>query len=524
MKTIIKLTAVLLLATLFFAGCDIGNDDSATNQTVAVGTGTGSHQGGADLEDELGGTSKTLESIEVTTKPKVEYFIGENLDIDGIVVTATYSDNSKGTVDINESNISGFDSSEPKTITLTVTYNDKTANFEVTVDNVSLKSIKITAEPVKTEYLLYEALDLDGIEVVAVLSDGTTEILDLGELETEDFDNTTLGEKTITVIIAGKTTTFTITIIPQTFTVTFNSDGVTFDTKTVTQPATTVDSLPETPTKTGYNFTVWDDGHGNSFTASSLVTGNIAVNAQWEKQTYTVTFNSNGGSAVASQDVNYNTTAVKPADPVKNAYDLKFEGWYKDNTTFNEPWNFSTPVNVSITLYAKWGTYKLGDNGPGGGKIFFGNETGFNMKGIGTCYYLEASPNDLSPVQWGGNSDDFSTTGTAIGDGKQNTQILFAKINGDGEKERAVQLCVSYINNGLNDWFLPSKSELYTLFVNRVAAGITLQTSSSSYYWSSSAGNSNQQAWAYLLSSSGTITDTSRNRTNTSIVRAIRAF
>jgi uncharacterized repeat protein (TIGR02543 family) len=533
MKNTIKLTAVLLLAvTMFFAGCDVGNDIGTNLHGTDSNDNTSTDIDADDTEQSE--TPKTLDSIRVTPI-KTDYFIDEPLDLDGIEVTAIYSDNSEEKVVIDESNVIGFDSSEPKTLTLTVTYNDKIATFEVTIDNVTLRSIEITAEPAKTEYLLYEELDLDGIKVTAVLSDGTREILDTSELETEGFDPEQLGEQTITVSIAGKTAVFTVTVIPQTFTVTFNSNGGNIDanpnTKTVTQPAAGVDSLPTPPTRTGYDFTEWGDGHGNIFTAEYLVTGSITVYAQWVKKTYTVTFNSNGGSAVTNQSVKYEEKASKPAaDPAVPAGSAKyvtFGGWYTDNTTFNNKWDFTAnTVTDNVTLYAKWRNYEIGDVGPGGGKIFYYSSSGFTVKGsVGTYYYLEASKDDLGSADWGADRDDLSDTQWEIGEGKNNTKLIIEYLNKWGEKNKAAQFVVGYTNNGLSDWFLPSKNELYTLFVNRVAAGVDLKASGSTtnYYWSSSDGSDDKRAWAYSYSGN-TITDTDKLRTQSAYVRAIRAF
>lgn len=67
---------------------------------------------------------------------------------------------------------------------------------------------------------------------------------------------------------------------------------------------------------------------------------------------YTVTFNSNGGSAVASQEVSSGGLVTRPADPTKSG--LTFGGWYKE-AGLTTAWNFaSDTVTSNITLYAKW--------------------------------------------------------------------------------------------------------------------------------------------------------------------------
>lgn len=62
---------------------------------------------------------------------------------------------------------------------------------------------------------------------------------------------------------------------------------------------------------------------------------------------YTVTFQSEGGSEVASQ-IRANTPADRPADPTKEGY--TFIGWYNGESK----WDFETPVTADLTLTAKW--------------------------------------------------------------------------------------------------------------------------------------------------------------------------
>ena len=63
---------------------------------------------------------------------------------------------------------------------------------------------------------------------------------------------------------------------------------------------------------------------------------------------YTVTFDSNGGSAVTAQSIEAGQKATKPADPTKDGYD--FKGW----TLSGSAYDFNTAVNGNITLLATW--------------------------------------------------------------------------------------------------------------------------------------------------------------------------
>lgn len=67
---------------------------------------------------------------------------------------------------------------------------------------------------------------------------------------------------------------------------------------------------------------------------------------------YTVTYNTNGGSAVAPVTVTENRKLTAPTAPTKDGY--TFHGWYKD-AAFTNGWNFDADtVTGDLTLYAKW--------------------------------------------------------------------------------------------------------------------------------------------------------------------------
>ena len=71
-----------------------------------------------------------------------------------------------------------------------------------------------------------------------------------------------------------------------------------------------------------------------------------------KKLTYTVSFNVDGGNAVAAQTVLNGKSASKPADPTKDGF--VFVGWYAD-AAFTTPYAFgSAPVTGDTTVYARW--------------------------------------------------------------------------------------------------------------------------------------------------------------------------
>ena len=136
-----------------------------------------------------------------------------------------------------------------------------------------------------------------------------------------------------------------------TYTVTFDSAGgsaVTAQTIEAGQKAT----KPADPTKAGYDFKGWTL-NGSAYDFNTAVNGNITLVATWEQQqvvptVYTVTFDSNGGSAVTAQNIEEGQKATKPADPTKSGYD--FKGWTLNGSAYD----FNTAVNGDITLVATW--------------------------------------------------------------------------------------------------------------------------------------------------------------------------
>ena len=67
---------------------------------------------------------------------------------------------------------------------------------------------------------------------------------------------------------------------------------------------------------------------------------------------HTVTFDSNGGSAVAAQNVVGGQQTPEPGKPMKQGY--RFAGWYAAQDLSGDAYDFSAAVNSSFTLYAKW--------------------------------------------------------------------------------------------------------------------------------------------------------------------------
>jgi hypothetical protein len=186
-------------------------------KAVAIGTAiitVTTADGGKTVECTVTVTP-VLASITVTTPPtKTAYRAGEALDLTGLVVTATYSDDTTEIVTITTEDITGFDSTQPGEQTLTITYRGKIATFKVTV--IAVSKIEITTPPTKTAYRAGETLDLTGLVVTATYSDDTTEIVTITIEDITGFNNTQVGEQELTITYSGTIITFTVTVRPFT--------------------------------------------------------------------------------------------------------------------------------------------------------------------------------------------------------------------------------------------------------------------------------------------------------------------
>jgi len=140
--------------------------------------------------------------------------------------------------------------------------------------------------------------------------------------------------------------------------VTFKKDGEDYAFRGVAPPATTtVASLPATPTKTGNTFAGWFKSDGiTEFMANTKVYADITVYAKWVINTthvYSVTYDSDWGTAVGVQYVTSTANTVVTFPPAPTQLFYAFGSWYTDKT-YATPFTTITPVTEDIIVYAKW--------------------------------------------------------------------------------------------------------------------------------------------------------------------------
>jgi uncharacterized repeat protein (TIGR02543 family) len=340
-------------------------------------------------------------------------------------------------------------------------------------------------------------------------------------------------------------------------TVTFDPQGGTnlsLSSKVVT-PNTKYGTLA-TVERAEYTFYGWYTGiggAGDNITQDTYVhiTSDQTLYAYWLGNWHTVIFDVQGGTPLntTQKSVRYSSTYGTLETPVNPGYD--FLGWWTDSDGLEIEIDEDSIVSIASnhTLYAKW---EFSAEGAVGTFVFY--DKGIVSNG---WRYLEAAPADVrvvnefvtcnsalldyatspatyifgiyrttsdgDPVLVGGTQD-------GIGFGENNTTLLedamdtTAYISTDDLVQTttiryAAKLCHDLIYENEDDWFLPSKDELYRMYqILKINRGVSF---SAGDYWSST--ENSASAEIFVDFDNGGIGTLSKDHPDTH-VRAIRAF
>ncbi len=178
--------------------------------------------------------------------------------------------------------------------------------------------------------------------------------------------------------------------------------------------ASVVGAALPTPTKTGYTFTGWytasdcSDGPVKEIPTPSSGGANITLYAGWRANTYTVTFNANGGNgAMAPQSFTYGTPQKLTANGF-SCLGKTFAGWntkadgtgmsYTDGQQIS---NLTADLNGVVTLYAQWtaNSYQVTLN-TNGGTIADGKGVTSYTYGVGATLPTEITRSNYSFQGW----------------------------------------------------------------------------------------------------------------------------
>ena len=310
----------------------------------------------------------------------------------------------------------------------------------------------------------------------------------------------------------------------NTYTVTFNSQGgSTVSSQTVEHGGKI--TKPTNPTRTGYTFAGWYRESGCTTPwnfATDTVTSNVTLYAKWATNTYTVTFDKNGGDTEADPKTKAathgGTVGTLPTEPTRTDY--TFASWNTEAGGGGTEFTAVTAVTADITVYAQW-TIVVGASYGGGivAYILQSEDPGYDANVQHGLIAATADQNGGAAIAWSNIENTLvGTTGTAIGIGQANTTAIVGQ---DGCTSGAAWLCNYLTEGGYTDWFLPSMDELNKLYLNKVTIGGFAEDEWwEGGYWSSS------EATADLARAQGFYDGTQFTGSKGGIrhIRAVRAF
>ena len=151
------------------------------------------------------------------------------------------------------------------------------------------------------------------------------------------------------------------TATKRSYTATFNGNGgSTPSPSSITKEYNTALGTLPTCTRTGYTFLGWytASSGGTKISTTTVVTKDITYYAQWSINSYTLTFNPNGGTVTpTSKDLEYNSvygTLPTPTRASNAQYTYTFAGWYTAATGGTQVTAATKMAAKDTTVYAHW--------------------------------------------------------------------------------------------------------------------------------------------------------------------------
>jgi Domain of unknown function (DUF4832)/Domain of unknown function (DUF4874) len=250
---------------------------------------------------------------------------------------------------------------------------------------------------------------------------------------------------------------------------------------------------------------------------------------------------------------NYNIY-MKISDPKAKQENLRNVRFANNNSSDGPIWNAMLGANrigsMTVTVKNDNGgfvaQYKVGDTGPGGGRIVYVNPFGFdiltdpqNPTVARVAHYIEVGPEDIAggkPVTWASRDGIYAVrngiaTYPQFGAGLYNTGFILRTtdpvVNPGDPDAPAAKACDEYVRNGLNDWYLPTQDELMEIrkyVLNNPGDPLT-KNMLGKKYWSST---DTIRAWPVCIAmeanSSWRNTGSKFDAAHKNYVRPVRAF
>jgi uncharacterized repeat protein (TIGR02543 family) len=346
--------------------------DSANNTATVLVTA----ENGSTQTYTINFVKATVSGITIKTAPtKTEYIEDEHLDLSGLVITLTRTDQSTEEIPSEAFSTKGISTSpedgavlsrENIKVTITHTASGKSVEQEITIIStypveatVSGGTAVVTADKPKAKAGDLVTINITNLEIgkrfkAITVTKASGEIITTEETE---------AGKTYTFTMPAEAVTVAVELEVILYTVTFDKNGgdTEADPLTMTvEHGSTVGTLPIEPTREGYVFAGWNteaDGTGAEFDADTVVTSDITVYAQWGIPVSGVSLNK---TVLFLQGITTEETLMATIEPA-NATN-KGVTWASDNTAIA-----TVDDNGKVTAVAL-GTAKITVTTEDGGK------------------------------------------------------------------------------------------------------------------------------------------------------------
>ena len=237
-----------------------------------------------------------------------------------------------------------------------------TVTAKITKRGVTITGkITATKEYDGSFYFSSEHIDISNAKIIGTVDDDNDLIIDKSGVTGKYINGylslsgyfTLTGADTVKYYLS-KQPAVLAEIVWKSYTVSFAGDEINISPQTIVSHGKL--TQPTDPVRTHYDFGGWftdNDTFKNKWDfETDAVTQDTTLYAKWNIKSYTVSF-AGDEINIHPQKIVYQGKIDKPADPVRTHYN--FGGWFTDDDTFKNEWNFETEtVTQEITLYAKW--------------------------------------------------------------------------------------------------------------------------------------------------------------------------
>lgn len=159
-----------------------------------------------------------IDKVEIISLPrKLNYFIGDALDLSGGLLFVSYSDGTTETIDMADCIIGGFSSSKAGVVLMTVKYGNYTNMFSIVVEEkpvqeITITSVELTALPLKLEYKVGQVIDVSGGQITVNYSNDSVSVKAMLASMVSGFNSSEPGLQWVTIEYAGFANMFCVSI------------------------------------------------------------------------------------------------------------------------------------------------------------------------------------------------------------------------------------------------------------------------------------------------------------------------